>query len=219
MIPLRDDIPSRTFPFVTLALILANAAVFVYQAGLGPERQHELLEAAAAVPENIFAGGGAPGLPPYLRLATSLFLHGGLMHIAGNMLFLWIFGDNVEDRMGHLPFAFFYLACGIAAALTHVWHNPDSSIPLIGASGAVSGILGAYILLFPGARIQVLIVLIIFITTIKVPALVFIGGWAALQFINLSRGSPQIAWYAHIGGFVAGAVITGIGVLPRGKNG
>jgi membrane associated rhomboid family serine protease len=219
MLPLRSSIPSKTFPSVTLILILLNCAVFFYQLTIPPELQRELFLAAGAVPERIFHGKAALGLPAPLTLATSQFLHGGFVHLAGNMLFLWIFGGNVEDRMGHFPFALFFLGCGAAATLTHVWYNPDSTAPLIGASGAVSGVLGAYILLFPKARIQVLVILLIFITTVKVPAVIFIGLWAALQFINVSRGHPQIAWYAHIGGFAAGAVITAAGRLGRKTNG
>lgn len=219
MIPVKDNIPSTGFSSVVLILILLNCGIFIYQLTLTPGEQKQLVLSAGAIPENIFSGSGSHGLPAYLTLITSLFLHGGFLHLAGNMLFLWIFGDNVEDRMGHFSFALFYLACGIAATLTHVWHNPGSSNPLIGASGSISGILGAYFLLFPKARVQVLVILIIFITTIKVPAVVFIGGWAALQFINISRGHPQIAWYAHAGGFITGLVITGAGHLKGKKDG
>ena len=218
MIPIKDNIPSRSFPFITLLLILINCAVFFYQLSLPPEKQHELFLAAGAIPEYIFSGSPAAGIPAYLTLITSLFLHGGFVHLAGNMLFLWIFGDNIEDRLGRFPFVLFYIACGIAATLTHVWHNPASSTPLIGASGAVSGVLGAYLLLFPKARVQVLVILFIFITTVKVPAIIFIGVWAAIQFINISGGHPQIAWYAHIGGFITGIVITGIGYMKVKHN-
>ncbi len=218
MIPLKDNIPSRTFPFATLLFILINCAVFAYQLTLAPENQYKLILSAGAIPENIFSGSSAAPIPAYLTLITSLFLHGGFVHMAGNMLFLWIFGDNIEDRLGHFSFVLFYIACGTAATLTHVWHNPASPTPLIGASGAVSGVLGAYLLLFPKARIQVLVILFIFITTIKVPAVIFIGVWGALQFINISGGHPQIAWYAHIGGFITGIVITGIGFLKVKNN-
>ncbi len=218
MLPIRADISSRTFPVITLLLILANTAAFLYQLTLPHEANYKLIMSAGAIPGHIFSGTAPDGgLPAYITPFTSLFLHGGFIHLAGNMLFLWIFGGGVEDRMGHIPFGFFYLVCGAAATLTHVWYNPDSAAPLIGASGAVSGVLGAYILLFPTARIRVLVFLIIFVTTLKIPAVVFIGGWAVLQFINISRGNPQIAWYAHVGGFGAGIIITGIGYM-RGRK-
>ncbi len=219
MIPLRDDIPSKRFPFITILLILINVAVFIYQLHMTPQSQQEFVKNAGAIPANIFPGSGGTAsqtLPVKITLLTSLFLHGGLLHITGNMLFLWIFGDNVEDKLGHIRFAVFYLVCGITAALTHVWHNPESGIPLIGASGAISGVLGAYLLFFPRARIQTLVFIGIFITTLRIPALVFIAVWAILQFVNISRGEPHIAWLAHIGGFITGVLAAALVRKPDG---
>jgi membrane associated rhomboid family serine protease len=216
VIPIRDNIHSKTFPFAALFLIIINTAVLFYQLTLTPGENHELIYTAGAVPERIFStGANLSGLEPLLTLATSLFLHGGILHAGGNMLFLLTFGISVEDKMGHFSFLLFYLLCGVAATLTHAWYNSSSASPVIGASGAVSGVLGAYMLMFPKAKIKVLVFLLFFITTINVPALIFIGGWAALQFLNVSRGNPQIAWYAHIGGFTAGAAITGAVYLKR----
>ncbi len=214
MLPLSDDVRLKTFPFVTLFFITANIAVFIYQMSLTPEQNRELLLLAGVIPENIFSRRNAADM---LSLLSSLFMHAGIAHLAGNMLFLAIFARSVEDRLGHFSFSVFYLVCGAAATLAHVWHNPASSAPLIGASGAISGVLGAYLLFFPRARVKVLLVLFVFITTVKVPAVIFIGAWALLQFINISRGHPQIAWYAHIGGFMTGFVITGIGLASRRK--
>ena len=149
-------------------------------------------------------------VPPTATLFTSMFLHGGFMHLAGNMLYLWIFGNNVEDSMGHVRFVIFYLLCGVAAALAQAWPNPDSTIPMIGASGAISGVLGAYLLLFPRARVLVLIPLGAFSRIVYVPAMFVLGFWFVLQLINtaLSEGGQGgVAFGAHIGGFVAGMVL------------
>src|SRR3954468_2740871 len=159
MIPLRDDVPSRTYPAVNVALILVNIAVLLYQLSLGPELEG-FIRANALVPVYFTHGGASllstvPG--EWLTVVTSMFLHGGIAHVGGNMLFLWVFGDNVEDRLGHLRYLFFYFACGILAALTQVWADPLSPIPIVGASGAVAGVLGAYLILYPRARVLTLI--------------------------------------------------------------
>ncbi len=221
MIPIRDNIPSRTLPYVTLLFIVMNVSIFIYQLRLPPGRQQELIWWAGAVPVEIFSGpaeGVAGGIINYATLITSLFLHGSFLHLAGNMLFLWVFGDNIEDRLGHLNFILFYLVCGVAASLTHIWHNPESTAPLIGASGSISGIMGAYLILFPGARIQTVVILLFFITTFWVPAVIFIALWAFLQFVNITRGDPGIAWFAHIGGFITGIVITVIAKFTAAGN-
>ena len=210
MIPLRDDIPTESFPFVTIVLMALNCLVFLYQLSLG-EAAGELAAALGAVPVEITRGVElTPGfpLPPVLTVVTSMFLHGGLLHLGGNMLFLWIFGNNVEDAVGHFRFLLFYLLCGAAAAAGHIALNADSRLPMIGASGAVSGVLGAYFLLYPRARVLTLVILGFFFQTILVPAAFFLGLWFFLQFLSgwatLGRGGGGVAWFAHIGGFLAG---------------
>ena len=211
MIPLRDDNPSRTFPFVTLLLIGANVAVFLYEISLAPGALQRFILSYGAIPAALLSGKGA--LPEsssisWLTLVTSMFLHGGIMHLAGNMLYLWIFGDNVEDRMGPARFLVFYLVCGIAAALIQILVRPQSTAPLVGASGAIAGILGAYALLFPGARVHTLVFLFIFVRFIEMPALVLLGVWFLLQLLSApaSQGAG-VAFFAHIGGFLTGMLL------------
>jgi membrane associated rhomboid family serine protease len=214
MIPLRDLNPTRTTPFVTLFIIAANVAIFIYQVMLpqGPEQQFVLHY--GMVPDRLsleLGSTGAPllGMAPVL---TSMFLHGGFMHILGNMWFLWVFGDNIEDRLGHFRFVWFYLLCGVGAALAHFLTDPRSTIPVIGASGAISGVLGAYLVLFPGQRVITLIPLIVIMTTVRLPAVIILGYWFVLQFVNglgalAGPQGPGVAWWAHIGGFVLGMVL------------
>ena len=212
MIPLRDNIPTRTFPGVTVALIAANILVFIYQISLGGEHAAVFVATFGAVPAQ-FTGAAphaAPALPPGLTIATSMFLHGGLLHLLGNMVFLWIFGNNVEDATGHLRFLVFYLACGAVAAFAHIVTHPASNVPMVGASGAISGVLGAYFLLFPFARIVTLVILGFFAQTIQIPAFFFLGFWFLMQFLSaaVSGGAGGgVAFFAHIGGFVAGLVL------------
>jgi membrane associated rhomboid family serine protease len=214
-IPLKDLNPSRTYPFVNITLILANIAVFIYTLGLEvtlPRKAFEaLLLSYSEVPARIpaFFAGHAGFEVAFLPLVTSMFLHSGWLHIAGNMLFLWIFGDNVEDFFGHFTYLFFYLVCGIGAGLLHVLFNFHSNIPAVGASGAISGVMGAYILLYPRARILTLV----FIFPIPVPAVIFLGLWYVMQFLSgidaLGHGaSGGVAWWAHIGGFLLGMFLT-----------
>ena len=207
MIPLRDTIPTRTFPWVTIALIGANVLVFLHQLGLGFEQGAAFVAVFGAVPAQ-FTGTtpyAAPVLPPALTIATSMFLHGGVLHLLGNMVFLWIFGNNVEDATGHLRFLVFFLACGTAAAIAHIATNPASNVPMVGASGAISGVLGAYFLLYPHARIVTLVWLGFFAQTVQIPAFVFLGFWFLMQFLSLAGdGDSGVAFAAHIGGFVAG---------------
>jgi len=207
-IPLRDDNPTSRFPLVTVALIAVNTAVFLFQAAT----PHGLELAAlrfGAVPYAIThsAGPAAPaGVPPLLTLLTSMFLHGSLFHLLGNMLYLWIFGNNIEDRLGPVRFALFYAACGVAAALTHVAFEPGSRIPMIGASGAIAGVLGAYAVLFPRARVKTVVFLIFYIDVVAVPAGLVLGLWFVLQILNVGMGGG-VAWFAHIGGFLAGILL------------
>jgi len=220
MIPLKDDVPSSGFPFVTIGLIVLNVLVFLYQAsiGMGSERAAEafILE-FGAVPCRVTGACAVPGdFPsPIATIFTAMFMHGGLFHVAGNMLYLWIFGDNVEDTLGHGRFLLFYLLSGVAAALAQIAVHPDSRIPMVGASGAVSGVLGAYLLLFPYARVLVLLILGFFVRIVRWPAIIVLGFWIVVQFFNglitvsVAAGGAAggTAWFAHIGGFLAGIVL------------
>ena len=222
MIPLRDDIPSRTVPIVNILLIAANILAFFYQLMLGPGLPRFLRE-FAVIPALYFhdiavtAAGGLREVTAgdlTIPLVTSMFLHGGWLHLGGNMLYLWIFGDNVEDRMGHFRYLLFYVLCGVAASAAHIWANPNSRVPSLGASGAIAGVLGAYFLLYPKARVVALLPLGFFTQLIHVPALFFLGFWFVQQFfyglLDLGVASAQsggVAWWAHIGGFVAGATL------------
>ena len=211
MIPLRDDIPTVLWPVVTIALIIANTAVFFYELSLEPGLLDTFIYQMGMVPASIIQAH-IPGTGGYLTVLTSMFLHGGWMHIIGNMLYLWIFGNNIEDSMGHPRFIVFYLVTGLAAAATHLAFNPTSTVPTIGASGAVSGVLGAYLVLFPHARVQTLITLGFFIRIVYLPAWVLLIFWIGLQLLNQALGSidPRaggVAYAAHIGGFVAGLVL------------
>ncbi len=213
LFPLKDDNPIRRirFQYVTVALIGACVALFLWQMSL-PARQGEaMLLGLGAIPAVLFGSRElAPGLilvPAPLTLVTSMFLHGGWMHLLGNMAFLWIFGDNVEDSMGHKRFLVFYLVCGVAAALAHAALNADSIVPMVGASGAISGVLGAYLVLHPRAKVLVLFMYMV----IRLPAFVVLGAWIGLQVVNATMiegaGGGGTAWWAHIGGFIAGAAL------------
>jgi membrane associated rhomboid family serine protease len=210
MIPLRDIIPSRTTPVVTIALIAINVLVFLYELALGPD-----------VDAFTLYWGLVPAAFSWVTVFTSMFLHGGILHVAGNMLYLWIFGDNVEDRMGHGRFLVFYLLCGVAAALVQTITQPDSVIPMVGASGAIAGVMGAYFVLYPKSRIVTLVPLFFFFQVIEVPAILFLGIWFLMQFVSglgsivsVAAGSTGgIAFWAHVAGFVAG--ISGVVVFRR----
>jgi membrane associated rhomboid family serine protease len=214
VIPLYDRLPRRSKPVVTIGLIAINALAFLWELSLG-ERLPATLMQVAFVPARLFADGsaiGELGIAGASALA-SMFLHGGWMHFLGNMLYLWIFGDNIEDRLGHLRFIVFYLAAGYAATAAHAFFNSASTVPAIGASGAIAGVLGAYLVLHPKARIHSLVFLGFFITRVEVPALVFLPVWFLIQFFSgiASQGTAAdaggVAWFAHSGGFVAGAVL------------
>jgi membrane associated rhomboid family serine protease len=202
MIPLRDVIPTRTFPVFTIAFIVLNSVAFLFEVSL-PERALENL---------LLTYGVVPARLSLFAVFTSMFLHGGWLHFLGNMLYLWIFGDNVEDRLGHGGFVLFYVFCGAAAALAHVWMNPASTIPTIGASGAIAGVMGAYFLLYPRSRVLALIPLFVIWEIVEVPALVFLGIWFLIQFFSgigsVAGGSSAqvggIAFWAHVAGFMAG---------------
>ena len=201
MIPLRDVIPSRTTPYITVTIIAVNALVFVFELRLPLTDRARFIEVYGIVPASVGS----------LSLLTSMFLHGGWLHFLGNMLYLWIFGDNVEDRVGHGRFIVFYLTCGLAATLAQVVSNPTSVVPIVGASGAIAGVMGAYFVLFPRSRVLTLLPLFIFWELIEVPAILFLGFWFLLQLLSGvgSVGAGQdvsgIAFWAHIAGFATGA--------------
>ena len=212
MIPLKDDNPTTTTPFVTVGLVAINVAVFVYELMLPPEALETFVYKMAVIPAEVTQGVSlGPHLPVGLTLLTSMFLHGGPMHLVGNMLYLWIFGNNVEDQTGHLRFVLFYLICGLAAAGTQILVSPSSQVPMIGASGAIAGVLGAYMLLFPHARVLTLIPIFIFIRLVYLPAALMLGFWFVYQLLLSGIGGPPegggVAFFAHIGGFVAGMIL------------
>ncbi len=209
MFPIYDTIPSTRKPIVTITLIILNALVFLYQLTLPDREMEHFLRHFAFFPVYFFE---APLLSweRWQPVLTSMFLHGGLAHILGNMWYLWLFGDNVEDAMGHGRFLVFYLLCGGAAAVAHALANPSSAIPTVGASGAISGVMGAYMLFFPRSRIVTLTWILVW-TTLEIPAFIFLGFWALLQLYNgtllSAEGMGGVAWWAHIGGFVAGMLL------------
>jgi len=213
MIPIKDDNPTRTFPVINYALILINVLVFFYESTLPPHAQKAFLMANATIPMRIpqFLAGYLGFKMAFYPMFTSMFLHGGLMHLLGNMLFLYVFGDNVEDYFGHLPYLLFYLFCGVASGLTHVLFNWGSSLPAIGASGAISGVMGAYAVLYPRANVLMLF----FIFLIPIPAVFVLGYWFVLQFVEGvgvlgAANTPGVAFWAHIGGFIVGLTIAWI---------
>ena len=214
MIPLHDDNPTEIFPVLTITFIVICVLVFFWQVSLGSEGNQLAVFRLGLIPAVLLDKVQLPPelvlVPPAATVFTSMFLHGGFMHLAGNMLYLWIFGNNVEDAMGHFRFVLFYTVCGIAAALGQALQNPDSQIPMIGASGAISGVLGAYLLLFPHARVLVLVPLGFFSQLIRLPAVFVLGLWFLIQLISSAMTSADgggVAWFAHIGGFVAGMLL------------
>ncbi len=210
MFPYKDDNPTRTVPFVTMAIIALNILVFMFQLTAQSDSK-TVLFAFGAIPHNLISHDSIQPIPAWMTLFTSMFMHGGFFHIFGNMLYLWIFGNNIEDVLGHGKFVIFYLFCGIIAALSHTITNPSSTIPMVGASGAVSGVLGAYLILYPHARIHTIIFLGFFVQTVRIPALIVIGFWAIIQVVNglVASGVNQggVAWFAHVGGFLSGLFI------------
>ncbi|MDR7415431.1 MAG: rhomboid family intramembrane serine protease [Armatimonadota bacterium] len=209
MIPLRDSVPGRRTPVMMLTLLGTNLLVFLYTVGLGsPEEIQALFETYGLVPAKLLGPD-----PPYYTLFTSMFLHGGWLHLVGNMLYLWIFGNNVEDATGHVGFLVFYVLCGLAAAFAQILIQPASRVPMVGASGAIAGVLGGYLVLYPRARILALVPLGFFLQLMEVPALLFLPMWFLLQLVYgiaslgvRSEFGGGVAFWAHIGGFVAGLV-------------
>lgn len=214
LIPLKDENPTRRFPFVTVSIIIANITVFLYQY-FSPNGISYYIKYMSLIPYEITHFISLPfRIPPVLTLFTSLFMHGDFFHIGGNMLYLWIFGNNIEDFLGPIKFTIFYLLSGIFASFVHIIFHPNSTIPLVGASGAISGILGAYLLLYPYARIHTLVFLFFIVRIIMLPAYFFLIFWFLMQVINVGVGG--VAWFAHIGGFLFGLLFTSS--LTRGKR-
>jgi membrane associated rhomboid family serine protease len=219
MLPLNDDNPTEITPVVTVSFIIACVLVFFYQSSLPPRLGEVFVYQYGAIPALVFGHSVPPGewgpVPPAATFLTSMFLHGSWMHLFGNMLYLWIFGNNIEDVMGHSRFVVFYILCGILAALTHALTDPSSVMPMVGASGAISGILGAYLLLFPRARILLLAPVV---GMTYVPAGYVLGFWFVMQVLSgsASLGSQGggVAFFAHVGGFVAGIVLIGFFKRP-----
>jgi membrane associated rhomboid family serine protease len=222
LLPLRDDNPTRRTAVITIILIMTNAAVFIYLNFLAPHPPEYYIYAAALIPWEIthFQNASIPvrtasdqtigyfhrEIPPFQSLITSMFMHGSLMHLLGNMLFLWIFGNNIEDSLGKIRFLLFYLLAGIAASLIHTLFHPLSFTPVLGASGAISGVMGAYLVLYPRARIHTLVFLFILVTTVDIPAAVFLIIWFLFQFFY-AGGGEGVAWLAHVGGFIMGILL------------
>jgi membrane associated rhomboid family serine protease len=210
LIPLKDLNPRRSFPIVNSALFACNIAVFLYQLTLPPQYFKAFLLSNSTIPARLLAwtGGHGTAETAVLPLLTSMFLHSGIAHLLGNMLFLWIFGDNVEDYFGHVVYLFFYLSCGIGSGLLHVLFNLHSMLPALGASGAISGVMGAYLVLYPRSQVLTLV----FIFLVPIPAVLILGYWFLIQFVEgvTSLGvvpSGGVAWWAHVGGFVMGMSI------------
>ena len=225
MLPIRDNIPSRRFPAITLALIAANTLVFLWELQLGPRMLERAFVELAIIPVRYSIPEIAESFSlseQVLPFFSSMFLHGGWLHLIGNMWTLWIFGDNVEDRLGRWKYLLLYLASGVAAALLHIYTNLGSQVPTIGASGAIAGVMGAYFRFYPQARVETVIPPFIFGPYFDLPAVLFLGWWFLLQFFNgaLSLGAGAngfggIAWWAHVGGFVFGLVVCLFARRPR----
>jgi membrane associated rhomboid family serine protease len=221
VVPLRDENPTTTTPYVTYGLIGVNVLIFLFELTLSQSQLSQFFQTWAVVPKELtdsFQGVVTPAYQQeWLTLITSQFLHAGILHVGGNMLYLWIFGNNIEDRLGHVKFILFYLLCGVCASLTQWFFDSTSTIPSLGASGAIAGVMGAYILRYPGAKVVTLLPLGFFITIVRIPAIVFLGIWFIQQAFygvaslgataNVGMEGGGIAYWAHAGGFVIGAVL------------
>lgn len=217
LFPLKDDNPTAIIPFVTWFLIIVNVMVFIYQWSLGQRGFEVFAYQYGAIPAVVTGERSLPGglavIPPYVSVFTSMFLHGSWLHLIGNMWYLWIFGNNIEEAVGHFRYLVFYISCGFLASVSHILSNSDSILPAIGASGAIAGVLGGYILLYPHARVRTLIFLGFFIRLLYIPAGFVLGFWFILQLLSGSMAGRQdvggVAFWAHVGGFVAGALLVG----------
>ncbi|MCG8400059.1 MAG: rhomboid family intramembrane serine protease [Firmicutes bacterium] len=220
MIPLKDSAKSRTFPFVNVTIIVLNLGIYFYEMMLEPYQLNQVFYTYGLVPADVLnALSAGEALTPLLaNFITATFIHGGWFHVLSNMLFLWVFGDNVEDRLGRTKYLLFYLLAGVAGGVAHIMLNPASTVPVVGASGAVAGVLGAYIIAFPRSRILALVPLFIIFFFTEIPAVIFIALWFVLQLFNgvasLGGSATPVAWWAHIGGFVVGALLIKI-MAPR----
>lgn len=204
MFPIKDTQPSYTRPFVTMIFIVVNVLVFLYQVALEPYALNHFIESYALIPAHFQVSS----------VFTSMFMHGGWMHLLGNMWFLWIFGDNIEDTLGHGKYALFYLLCGAAAAIGQVLLSGGSTVPMVGASGAIAGVMGGYIVRFPHSRIQTLVFILFFVTFVQVPASIMLAYWFLIQLFSglgsigrTQAGQGGVAWFAHVGGFIAGLIL------------
>jgi len=210
MFPLRDTIRSKSFPVVNVCIIVVNILIFIYESLLGKHAEAFIYE-FGLTPVRFYWGLRHDLIDAMVPVFTSMFLHGGWFHVLGNMWFLYIFGDNVEDRCGHFGYLIFYLLCGIGAALSQTFLFPRSTLPMVGASGAIAGVLGAYFLLFPSSRILTLVPIFIFLQVMEIPAVIFLIFWFVIQFIQGTMTPSQlqggVAWWAHIGGFIFGMAL------------
>ncbi len=222
MIPIRDNVVSRTFPIVNILLVLGNIGVFALELRQpSPQALERFFGNWALIPAVLFNDPWSHGV----RMVTSMFLHGGWSHLIGNMMYLWIFGDNVEDRVGHFRYLIFYLIVGVAAGLAQAFLFPSSAVPMVGASGAIAGIMGAYFVLYPGSRVTAIIPIFVFLKFVEIPALVFLGLWFVVQafqgygaLLHTAAGGALgggVAWWAHSGGFIAGLVLIFFFRRPR----
>ncbi|MBW1763781.1 MAG: rhomboid family intramembrane serine protease [Deltaproteobacteria bacterium] len=225
MIPLKDENPSTTVPIINILLIITNVYIFVYQIYFASRDAQDLFLRLGFIPFEVshFVDISPENLVPIpFTIFTAMFIHGGWLHLLSNMLYLWIFGDNVEDRLGHGKYLFFYVMCGMMASVVHGFMDINSKVPSVGASGAIAGVLAAYLYLFPGARIKTLFVVFVFAKIIKLPALIVLGLWILAQVLSGfseygSQTGGGIAWFAHIGGFVSGLVL--IAVMRKRNRG
>lgn len=227
MIPIRDSIQARRYPLVNNGIIALNIVIFLYQVTLGPQGSYQFILAFAVIPQEVtgllLEGPAYRDISPALSLVTATFLHGGWLHLIGNMLYLWVFGDNIEDCLGSFRYLLTYLFMGIAATLVHIYFHPFSEVPLIGASGAIAGVLGAYFILYPWSKVTALIPLGFFFTFVEVPAVLYLIFWFIIQLFSgltaslLSPDVSVIAWWAHVGGFACG-VAAGIAIKVLGLS-
>lgn len=216
MFPYRDKNPSGTFPFVTVAIIVVNTIVFIYELSLGRNLE-EFIYMYGVIPARVMHFFSVPGgdvKSVFMPFITSMFLHAGFMHLIGNMWYLWIFGDNIEDRLGHFKFLAFYLVCGVGASIIFLFFGSKSLVPCVGASGAIAGVLGAYMITFPKARVMTFLILGFFWTRVELPAIVVLGFWFVIQFFSGTAAVASrdvagggVAWWAHIGGFIIGIAL------------
>ena len=215
MIPIRDRNPSGTFPYVTIGIITLNIFIFLYELSLGSDLG-VFLHQYGVVPAKItyyYRTSDLTLIDTFFPFLSSTFLHGGFFHLIGNMWFLWIFGDNIEDKLGHVKYLLFYILCGTIASSAHVFFNSQSEIPCIGASGAIAAVLGAYMVTFPHARVVTIVPIFFFLQIIELPAVVVLGFWILIQFfsgavsLTASTSGGSIAWWAHVGGFTSGIIL------------